>query len=137
MSDVDSAPEWFQGYPVVSDMRTQLLLQEAFASGDMSDRQAALASARRTITLDDGRWTWWNRLAEVEGSLGDDAAAERYFREALRRYPWSERAWRGLAVAAVQQGDALTLAEANGRLCELGSIWCDQLRRSGSEAATD
>ncbi len=110
---------------VVSDLETSAWRIAVTVDGDRSARPEALASAERTVHLDPTRSTWWTRLGDVQlGYLAGTKeqrwdAAERSYRRALERDPWSLDAMTGMVKVAALRGDTAEAERWKARICEI------------------
>ncbi len=128
LADIADARRLLPGDPMVSDVETQLLLQQARLDPEQYGA-AALAAARRTIRAEPDRVTWWYRLAEVQYRLDGDTKRERAAsarRSLLRAHelnPWSVDVLSGLALVSDDLGDDAAAARWQDRLCQVTT--CD------------
>jgi O-antigen ligase len=122
LPDAQRAQTYLPPDTVLSDLEQQAATRIVDLVGLPAYRRAALAAARRTVRLDESEPLWWINLGYAEANAGtgkeiDDplrrqmdeeqriARAQRAFREALRRNPWSVGAMIGLQDAAVTRAD--------------------------------
>jgi hypothetical protein len=110
----------------LQDLVSQYSVQPVPPKGSEA-AERALELVEKPIQLNPGRYLWWVRRGDFQGALGSIDEAEVSYREALARYPWSEKAWRGLALVARKTDDTALLAEADGALCEIGSTLCGKI----------
>ncbi len=101
------------------DAAGRALLLERITRRDAEAGELARRRYEQAVALDPTDAASWNRLGEVNLTLGDFAAAEEHYGTALDRYPWSVRARLGLAEIALAQG---RIAEARGLAEEAQSI---------------
>lgn len=119
------AERWLPDYPELSDLRALGLSFEAQRTDDPATGEAAIRAATTTLDREDRRWDYWARLGEMQLQFDSPTAALGSFRTALDLYPWSERAWRGVAFSGIFGDDDDTFSEANEQLCLLGSPLCE------------
>jgi O-antigen ligase len=138
---LDRAERWFLPDPLMSDYRAQMHAIDFAGSEDPTDAAKAVAAAEATIDLDPSWHLLWVRLGDIQQVTGERQAAKASYQEALKRYPWSERAWAGLRWIAVNEGDRKGFEESQAAICRIGSPRCaDQLEpepAAGAGAPSD
>lgn len=92
---------------------------------DPAGQEQAIEHMQRAVDAEPLRPYWWTELAATQGAAGRVDDAVRSAQEAIRLQPTSINAWRILAVAGGDLGDAALVAEANEQLCLLTPDECN------------
>lgn len=93
-------------------------------TGDRSFEERAIAHERLAVDRDPADPVWWARLGEFQEASRHFADADRSYRQALRRNPWSIIALSGRYRLAVRRNDLVTARAIRSRLCEIGKDAC-------------